>query len=111
MQKKTNKQEIFGICVDSTELVEVLKAINSKKSLFLVSINPEYIVAAQQDKEFRDILNSADLRIPDGFGLRFMIPDLPIIPGRKLVETLATAKYKIFYLGGKNDNNEQNFDI
>lgn len=36
---------------------------------YIVTPNPEFIVRAQKDKVFRDILNNAVIAIPDGFGL------------------------------------------
>ncbi len=76
---------------------------------------------AQDDPEFKKILNSADLAIADGVGLRFAqqiqnlksqftnksqktnFKKLEIIPGRKLVEEiLKLKKYKFFFLGGRN---------
>jgi N-acetylglucosaminyldiphosphoundecaprenol N-acetyl-beta-D-mannosaminyltransferase len=36
----------------------------------IVTPNPEFVVRAQEDEEFRRILNRADLAVPDGVGLR-----------------------------------------
>ncbi len=36
----------------------------------IVTPNPEFVVLAQKDLEFRTILNRADLTVPDGVGLR-----------------------------------------
>ena len=36
---------------------------------YIVTPNPEFIVRAQKDKIFRDILNNAVIALPDGFGL------------------------------------------
>jgi len=41
----------------------------SKKQHYIVTPNPEFLVKAQEDREFKDILNKADLAIPDGIGL------------------------------------------
>lgn len=96
-----NKANILGVRVNSTTMSEVLRKIG-KKSLFIVTVNSEFIMLAQDDPEFKNILNNADLAIPDGVGLRFARPGLEIIPGRKLVEEiLKLEKYKIFYLGGQ----------
>ncbi len=96
--------------MSSTELVEVLNEISAqcsmlrnKKPFFVVTVNPEFIMLAQDDPEFKKILNLADLAIPDGVGLKLAKSDLVIIPGRKLVEEiLRTKKYKVFFLGGQN---------
>jgi N-acetylglucosaminyldiphosphoundecaprenol N-acetyl-beta-D-mannosaminyltransferase len=36
---------------------------------YIVTPNPEFVVLAQRDKDFRRILNQADLAVPDGIGL------------------------------------------
>lgn len=97
-----NKANILGVDLSSTSMNEVLTKIEKEK-LFIVTVNSEFIMLAQDDPEFKNILNNADLAIPDGVGLRFARPGLEIIPGRKLVEEIIKLKkYKIFYLGGQN---------
>ncbi|MBI5358616.1 WecB/TagA/CpsF family glycosyltransferase [Candidatus Amesbacteria bacterium] len=97
-----NRANILGVGVSSTELAEVLAKI-AKEKLFIVTVNPEFVMLAQDDLEFKNILNKADLAVPDGVGLKFARPGLAIIPGRKLVEEIINLKkYKIFYLGGQN---------
>ena len=99
--KLASKVQILGVGVSSTTCTEVLAKIE-KERLFIVTVNPEFVMLAQDDPEFKNILNSADLAIPDGVGLRFARPGLVIVPGRKLVEEIIkTKKYKIFYLGGQ----------
>jgi N-acetylglucosaminyldiphosphoundecaprenol N-acetyl-beta-D-mannosaminyltransferase len=65
--------QILGVKVDSTSLAKVLgflsDKIAQKKGFSIVTPNPVFIVAAQKDKNFRKILNQADLSIPDGVGL------------------------------------------
>lgn len=101
-KKRDNRINVLGVGVDSTELVEVLTKIE-KEELFIVTVNPEFVMLAQDDPEFKNILNNADLAIPDGVGLRFAQKTLNIIPGRKLVEEiLKLNKYKVFFLGGQN---------
>ncbi|MBI4100814.1 WecB/TagA/CpsF family glycosyltransferase [Candidatus Microgenomates bacterium] len=39
------------------------------KKRYIVTPNPEFLVAAQNDREFNAILNNADLALPDGMGL------------------------------------------
>jgi N-acetylglucosaminyldiphosphoundecaprenol N-acetyl-beta-D-mannosaminyltransferase len=36
----------------------------------ICTINPEFLVSAQQDETFKEILNKSDLNVPDGFGLQ-----------------------------------------
>jgi N-acetylglucosaminyldiphosphoundecaprenol N-acetyl-beta-D-mannosaminyltransferase len=102
-----SRANILGVGVDGTELSEVLRKIdiqvqspNKKKPYFIVTINPEFILLAQDDHEFKNILNSADLAIADGVGLR-LAGIKNIVPGRKLVAELLKKPYKFFFLGGQ----------
>ncbi len=66
---------LFGVRIDdcSREAVaemflDWLTGATSKK---VFTPNPEFLLLARQQPEFAQILNSADLRLPDGVGLRF----------------------------------------
>lgn len=67
------KINILGTLIDNIKKEELLLKINSfledGKQHFLVTPNPEIVLSAQKDEEFRAILNGADIAIPDGFGL------------------------------------------
>lgn len=64
---------ILGIKISDLKKKELLERINyflnSNKSNYLVTPNPEIILTAQEDKELFKILNEADLAPADGFGL------------------------------------------
>jgi len=68
-----NKVEILGVKIDSLSLQEVLATVEqflaSKNKYYIVTPNPEFLVAAQKDKNFAEILNYADIAIADGIGL------------------------------------------
>lgn len=55
--------------VSQEEAVDFVKKSSSATLVF--TPGPEFIVSAQKDPEFKKILNSSDLNVPDGFGLRF----------------------------------------
>jgi len=65
--------KILGVKIDNLSLDEILHKIevflNDNKQHYITTSNPEFIVKAQKDKEFKDIINNADLNVPDGFGL------------------------------------------
>ncbi len=65
---------ILGINLNELARAEVLKKIrgflNSSEGHFIVTPNPEIILASHHDEEFFHILNQADLAIADGFGLK-----------------------------------------
>ncbi len=77
----------------------------------LATVNPEFVVAAQGDEEFRQIINSAALALPDGIGLlkaaRFLgtTPLPERVPGSDLVVRLAELShqkgYRIYFLGAR----------
>ncbi len=84
----------------ATKMVEGFLADGKKH--YIVTPNPEFIVLAQTDLEFRQILNQADLALPDGVGLRAGTrvtgTDLMI----KLCGLAAKKGYSVFLLGGRN---------
>ncbi len=70
--------QILEIKIDNLSREEIqnkLRFILSKKNKSfyqIVTINPEFILQAQKDKEFKEILNSKyTLNIADGIGLKF----------------------------------------
>lgn len=77
----------------------------------LCTVNPEFVVAAQKDLAFRQIINAASLALPDGIGLlkaaRFLkTRPLPArVPGSDLVGQLAELShqkgYRIYFLGAQ----------
>ena len=79
--KKGRKQaRILSIDVHSTSKARVLSFVRGKLRYFdnnpsktsnflIVTPNPEIVVRAQRDKALAEILNSANLSLPDGIGL------------------------------------------
>jgi len=99
--------QILGVDVSGSNHNRVLTLLKEKmgeksfgKPFFVITANPEIIMMAQDDLEYRKILNLADLVIADGAGLRLAGAKY-IIPGRKLARELI-KNGKVFYLGGKN---------
>lgn len=93
---------IFGVRVDEVDLAEaVRRVIKAKKHpFFIVTPNPEQIVQAQEDEEFRQILNSADLAIADGWGLRLAGVKVRVT-GIELMEVLMKTGGRVMLVGGK----------
>ena len=69
------KIEILKIKIDNLGFKEaadyLIGRIRDARTTFVVTPNPEMLVLAQKNNEFKNILNSADLAIPDGIGLIF----------------------------------------
>lgn len=67
------KQEILGIQFDSLTREEAAQAgaalLEEDRFHYVVTPNPEFILAAEKDEEFRRVLNGADLVLPDGIGV------------------------------------------
>lgn len=115
MTVKTGRKyvNILDVKIDSTSMNEVLTTIGrfwqSKYKFSLFTPNPEILIEAGRNKDYRKILNSADINIPDGVGLNFACKflfgkTLKIIPGRKLfmelIEKSRKENKKVFLLGG-----------
>ena len=67
------KIKILNVKIDNVSFQESLKRIEgflkSDSPNQIVTVNPEFIMAAQRDRDFLKILNSASLAVPDGIGL------------------------------------------
>ncbi|MAF20811.1 MAG: hypothetical protein CMI55_03970 [Parcubacteria group bacterium] len=67
--------KILGVRVDNLTINQVLEKIEGfladGRQHYIVTLNPEFLVKAQKDQSFKQILNQADLALPDGIGLIF----------------------------------------
>jgi N-acetylglucosaminyldiphosphoundecaprenol N-acetyl-beta-D-mannosaminyltransferase len=69
------KKEILGVSVNTDFTAEqavmlVENMIQDEKSgHYICTTNPEFIIEAQKDPRFKEIINSADLSVPDGVGI------------------------------------------
>ena len=69
------KTDILGVNITSISRKLVLEYIidtieNTREKFFIVTPNPEIIVYATNHPEFRKILNSAEIALPDGVGIQ-----------------------------------------
>ncbi|HIC92810.1 MAG TPA: glycosyltransferase, partial [Anaerolineae bacterium] len=64
---------LLGVRVDDVTFEEALFVIEGfireGTPHQVVTVNPEFVMAARRDEEFRRILNAAHLALPDGIGL------------------------------------------
>lgn len=108
------KIEILGVKIDSLTFDECLvvaeRLIRENRHSQIVTVNPEFVMSAQKDTRFREIINSADLAVPDGTGLlwaakRKGTPLKDRITGVDLTWAIcklaAEKRFKVFFLGGK----------
>ena len=103
---------ILGVKVDNLTrgqaLVRIGELIKGGGQHLVTTPNPEMLVAAQSDAEFRKVLNSSALALPDGVGLmlaaRFLrIPLKERIAGSDFVWDIASFAaehgYTLYLLG------------
>jgi N-acetylglucosaminyldiphosphoundecaprenol N-acetyl-beta-D-mannosaminyltransferase len=112
-----NSIRVLDVDVDAVTLSEAValigEAVDARRghggSTFQVAtVNPEFVMLARRDREFRAILRGASLRTPDAIGLmmaaRILGRRFPErVPGVELVQSLARAAaahgYRLFLLG------------
>lgn len=103
-------KKILGISVTIETKEDILEYIGkyleklSEKPMVIVTPNPEQIVEAKRDPHFAKILNQADVTLPDGIGLAFVIKQ-ERVPGVEFMEDLvklaAGRGYPIGLIGGR----------
>jgi N-acetylglucosaminyldiphosphoundecaprenol N-acetyl-beta-D-mannosaminyltransferase len=111
---------ILSIPVHDVTMTETLdwidRFIQEKSPHQICTVNPEFIMAAQKDAEFMQILNQSALNIPDGVGVlwaakRLGQPVLERVGGSDLILQIAQRAsivgWKIFLLGGAEGVAEQ----
>lgn len=105
---------LLGVPVAAVTMEEALDILESfvseRRTHLVVTSDASSIVRAQEDEEFRRIVQSADLVTPDGIGVVWgaRLLGLPIyqrVPGvelmAKLCERAAQKGWKVFLLGAK----------
>lgn len=67
--------DILNVRIDNFSRKEILEKIENflfeEKFHQVVTVNPEFVLLAQEDKEFRAVLNAADLNVADGIGIGY----------------------------------------
>jgi N-acetylglucosaminyldiphosphoundecaprenol N-acetyl-beta-D-mannosaminyltransferase len=112
---EANVHRLLGIKVndltDAELRAELISMMSGAKPNIVVTPNPEFILSAMGDPEFRAILEKAELSLPDGAGLRFAsaaLEDGPILRSRHpgvatlelLAELCALEGKRLLLLGG-----------
>ena len=86
------------------------------KKRYIATPNPEFVVMAQKDDEFRNILKNADLSITDGRGMQLAARFLGMpVPERiagtdfmaELCKKFLELQIPVFLLGGENGSAEK----
>jgi len=103
------KVTILGVNIDDVSIDQAISIVagwlQEGGKHYIVTPNPEFIVSAYGDPEFKKILNKADLAIPDGAGLKFSGKIKNTTTGVDLMEALcqkaSKSGWKIRLIGGK----------
>ncbi len=106
---------LLGVRIDNFTFQEALNKIRDflvdGRQHYIVTVNPDFLVRAQKDQDFKNILNLADLSLADGIGVVYGLKLLgKKIPERvsgvdlmaEILKPEAGFKAEIFLLGGKN---------
>jgi N-acetylglucosaminyldiphosphoundecaprenol N-acetyl-beta-D-mannosaminyltransferase len=105
---------ILGIRIDNVTYPDALARVQEflcERGLHqIATVNPEFVVMAQRDAEFRRVLNACALNVPDGVGLLWAARHLktPLrerVTGQELVERIsavaADSGARVFLLGAR----------
>ena len=108
------KIEVLGVAFDNVTMEQAAemggKMLQEDRFHYVVTPNPEFILAAEKDESFRKVINAADLVIPDGIGVIYSAKILgtPLserVPGiefsAKMLEKLNEMGGRLFLLGAK----------
>lgn len=119
---KLTKKQILGVNITVTPKEEILSIVEEyihrgseaikKSPLVVATPNPEQVMLATTDTNFRLVLNRADVALPDGTGVVFAMRFLrgistPRISGVDFMSDLVRLANKthamIGFIGGRND--------
>lgn len=108
------KIDVLGVAFDDLTLDEAVARgeglLDAGGFHYVVTPNPEFVLAAEKDSAFRAVLNGADLTIPDGIGvvhaakllgtpLKGRVPGIDFASG--MLAVLARRGGRLFLLGAK----------
>ncbi len=110
-----DKKNILGVGITNATKEEILEYIiksleNFKKKYFVVTPNPEFLVLANKNKDFKDILNRAKLASNDAIGLviagkilgkslKSRLTGVDLV--KSLCEVVAEKPITVGFLGGR----------
>lgn len=116
--KHNQKVNVLSVYFDNVTLVDMRLNVKNyfeqqqHQSLFIVTANPEIVDYASNNKNYRDLINSADYVIADGTGVvkaarLLKSPLSERVPGIELMEECLklahTNKQRVFLLGSKEE--------
>jgi N-acetylglucosaminyldiphosphoundecaprenol N-acetyl-beta-D-mannosaminyltransferase len=106
-----NLEKIMNVPINAVSMEQSLNiiknTINNKDKLHIITINAEMIMLSKENEEFKNILNEAELLIPDGSGVVWALRQQGIkvkkLPGIELSQNCISQLDKNVYLLGANN--------
>jgi N-acetylglucosaminyldiphosphoundecaprenol N-acetyl-beta-D-mannosaminyltransferase len=104
--------DILGVEIQDITVRETLNVLKEMvedgRPHHVMTVNPEFIMMAKRNEEFREVLRTADLRIPDGvgillgarllgFSMRERVTGVDIV--RQLARVARDHQFSMFFLG------------
>lgn len=114
-----NKNYLLGVRIDSLNYEKLKSALekftSSKKFNMITPVNPEMLITARDNNEFKQVLNNSELTTCDGSGIVFVfkLKSNPIkrYQGSSMIfdvlDFCEKNNKKIFFLGTKQNVNER----
>lgn len=102
---------VSGMGIEET-IEEIISCAKNKKKMRIVTINPEMVLRAKKEEEFRTLLRSGTVNTPDGVGVRIAIrikygKRLESVTGaaltHRLLEVSRERNIRIYMIGGAKD--------
>jgi N-acetylglucosaminyldiphosphoundecaprenol N-acetyl-beta-D-mannosaminyltransferase len=117
---KTNLVTVLGIDFVNHGFDQVvndlLSTIQSKRKSFIVTANPEIVMYAYEHPDYKNIIQAADMVVPDGYVIILASkilghPIMERVAGYdltvRLLELGSEKKLKIYLLGGREETNQK----
>ncbi|MHC0552899.1 WecB/TagA/CpsF family glycosyltransferase [Salinicoccus sp. CNSTN-B1] len=94
----------------------IYPALYNRDKCFIVTANPEFLMATQNNPKFKAIVQSADYVLPDGIGivraasmlgtpLKARVSGFDVAQG--MLKHAAQNGYRVFFIGASEDSNEK----
>jgi N-acetylglucosaminyldiphosphoundecaprenol N-acetyl-beta-D-mannosaminyltransferase len=111
---RSTRTQVLGVPVDKVDmdgaLACVRRMLEGNRAKTILAVNPEKVIAAQRDAELLQLLQGADLLVPDGIGVVLaarLLGKGPMqrVPGSELMPEIcrqaAAEGHRVFLYGAK----------